>query len=131
MEENQTAATGLTANARMLLTNLLGLVRTRSSLAVLELAEARDAMLQVLFLGAAALLLAGFAVACLSALVVALCWDALGWGILLVLFFVYGGLAALLLRRAQTIVASGRIGLPDTLEELRKDREALYQDGAE
>ncbi len=131
MEDKQPAATGLTANARVLVTNLVGLARTRSSLAVLELAEARDAMLQVLFLGAAALLLAGFAVACLSALVVALFWDALGWGILLVLFFVYGGLAAMLLRRAQTIVASGRIGMPDTLEELRKDREALCQDTAE
>ena len=131
MEENQTATTGLTAHARVLVTSLVGLVRTRSSLAVLELAEARDAMLQVLFMGAAALLLAAFAVACLSALVVALCWDALGWGILLVLFFIYGGLAALLLQRARAIVASGRIGLPDTLEELRKDREALCQRDAE
>ncbi len=131
MEENQPAAAGLTAHARALVTNLVGLARTRSSLAVLELAEARDALLQVLFLGAAALLLAGFAVACLSALVVALCWDALGWGILLVLFFVYGGLAAMLLRRAQAIVASGRIGMPDTLEELRKDREALCRDDTE
>ena len=127
MEENQPAATGLTSHARVLMTNLVGLVRTRSSLAVLELAEARDAMLQVLFMGAAALLLAAFAVACLSALIVALCWDALGWGILLVLFLIYGGLAAMLLQRARAIVASGRIGLPDTLEELRKDREALCQ----
>ncbi len=131
MEENQAAATGLAAHARVLVASLVGLVRTRSSLAVLELAEARDAMLQVLFMGAAALLLAAFAIACLSALVVALCWVALGWGILLVLFFVYGGLAAMLLSRARAIVASGRIGLPDTLEELRKDREALCQGEAE
>lgn len=131
MEENNPATPGLAAHARLLITSLVGLVRTRSSLAVLELADARDALLQVLFMGAAALLLAGFALACLSALVVALCWDALGWGILMVLFLVYAGLAVMLLNRARTIVASGRIGLPATMDELRKDREALGQGDAE
>lgn len=131
MEENNPATPGLAAHVRLLITSLVGLVRTRSSLAVLELADARDALLQVLFMGAAALLLAGFALACLSALVVALCWDALGWGILMVLFLVYAGLAVMLLNRVRTIVASGRIGLPATMEELRKDREALGQGDAE
>lgn len=131
MEENHPAAPGLAANARTLAASLLGLLRVRSSLAVLELADARDALLQVLFMGAAALLLSGFALACLTALVVALCWNALGWGILLVLFLVYAGIAAMLLQRARAIVASGRIGLPVTLEELRKDRDALSEGGAE
>ncbi len=131
MDENTPASPGLITHARVLIASLAGLARTRTSLAVLELADARDALLQVLFIGATALLLAGFALACLSALLVALCWDALGWGILLVLFLVYGGLAALLLQRARAIVASGRIGLPATMEELRKDREALGQGGAE
>ncbi len=131
MAEHDPAAPGLATNGRTLLINLAALLRTRASLAVLELADARDALLRVLFMGAAALLLAAFAIACLSALVVALCWDTLGWGILLVLFFVYGGLAAMLLSRARAIVASGRIGLPDTLEELRKDRDALCLGEAE
>lgn len=131
MEENTPAAPGLIANVRVLLASMGGLARTRTSLAVLELADARDALLQVMFMGATALLLAGFALACLSALVVALCWDALGWGILLVLFLIYGGLAVMLLQRARAIVASGRIGLPVTMEELRKDREALGQGDAE
>lgn len=127
MEERSPASPGLAANARLLLGSLIGLARTRSSLAVLELADARDALLQVLFIGAAALLLSGFALACLSALVAVLCWDALGWGILLVLFLVYAGIALVLLQRARAIVASGRIGLPATMEELRKDREALAE----
>ena len=131
MEENTPATPGLIASARVLLASMAGLARTRTSLAVLELADARDALLQVMFMGATALLLAGFALACLSALVVALCWDALGWSILLLLFLVYGGLAVLLLQRARAIVASGRIGLPATMEELRKDREALGQGDAE
>jgi uncharacterized membrane protein YqjE len=131
MEERNPAASGLAANARLLLASLIGLARTRASLAVLELGDARDALLQVLFIGAAALLLFGFALACLSALVVALCWDALGWGILLVLFLVYAGIAALLLQRARAIVASGGIGLPATMEALRKDREVLSEGDAE
>lgn len=125
MEERNPASPGLAANIRLLLGSLIGLVRTRSSLAVLELADARDALLQVLFIGAAALLLSAFALACLSALIVALCWDALGWGILLVLFFVYAGIAFVLLQQARAIVGSGRIGLPATLEALREDRAAL------
>ena len=131
MEEQHPATPGLATNARLLLSSLLGLVRTRSSLAVLELADARDALLQVLFMGAAALLLSAFALACLSALIVALCWEALGWGILLLLGVVYAGAAVMLLQRARAIVASGRIGLPATLEELRKDRDALSHRGAE
>ncbi|MEO0317041.1 MAG: hypothetical protein RL404_718 [Pseudomonadota bacterium] len=131
MEENTPATPGLIAHARTLLTGMAGLARTRTSLAMLELADARDALLQVMFMGATALLLAGFALACLSALVVALCWDALGWGILLLLFLIYAGLSVLLLQRARAIVASGRIGLPATMEELRKDREALVQGDAE
>ncbi len=125
MADHEPAASGLAANARALVAGLAGLLRTRASLAVLELADARDALLRVLFMGAAALLLGGFALACLSALIVALCWDALGWGILLVLFALYGGLAMLLLQRARAIVASGRIGLQSTMDELRKDRDAL------
>ncbi len=131
MDDKQPATPGLTDNARLLVSSLLGLVRARSSLAVLELADARDAVLQVLFIGATALLLSGFALACLSALIVALCWNALGWGILLVLFLVYAGAALMLLQRARAIVASGRIGLPSTLEELRKDRDALSAGDAE
>ena len=131
MDDKQPATSGLTDHARLLVSSLFGLVRTRSSLAVLELADARDAVLQVLFMGATALLLSGFALACLSALIVALCWNALGWGILLVLFLVYAGAALMLLQRARAIVASGRIGLPSTLEELRKDRDALSAGDAE
>ncbi len=112
-------------SARSLLSSWFGLIRARSALAVLELADARDALLRVLFLGAAALLLGAFALACLTALVIALLWEPMGWGVLLLLLAVYAMLAFWLLQRAIGIVASGRIGLKDTMEELRKDRNAL------
>jgi uncharacterized membrane protein YqjE len=57
-----------------------------------------------------------------------LAWDTLGWHILLILTVVYGALAAGLLWRARAILASGLIGLPLTLSELRKDRAALFGD---
>lgn len=125
-EDKRADKPGVTDQVRLLLASLAGLIRARSSLAVLELADARDALLRVLFMGAAALLLGGFALACLSALLVAVCWEALGWRILLILFVMYAGLALALLQQARQIVDSGRVGLPATLEELSKDRAALF-----
>ncbi len=122
-------APGLVGSAQSFLSSLFGLIRARSALAVLELADARDALLRVLFLGAAALLLGAFALACLTALVIALLWESMGWGILLLLFAVYALLGFWLLQRAIGIVASGRLGLPDTMQELRKDRDALLGEG--
>ncbi len=122
-------APGLAGSAQSFLSSLFGLIRARSALAVLELADARDALLRVFFLGAAVLLLGAFALACLTALVIVLLWNSMGWGILLLLFAIYALLGFWLLQRAIGIVASGRLGLPDTMQELRKDRDALLGEG--
>lgn len=116
---------GLIASATAMAGNSLKLLGVRASLAMLELADARDALLRVLLLGAAALGAAALALISVSALIVMLCWDTLGWRILLILSVAYLALAAILLGRARAIIASGRIGLPLTLSELRKDRAAL------
>ena len=117
---------GLVSSAASIAANALKLLGVRASLATLELADARDATLRVLLLGAAALGAAALALVSLSALIVALAWDPLGWRILLILFVIYGALAVGLLWRARAIVASGHIGMPLTLSELSKDREALF-----
>lgn len=117
---------GLVSSAASIAGNVLKLLGVRASLATLELADARDATLRVLLLGAAALGTAALALVCLSALVVVLAWDVLGWRILLILFVGYLALAYVLLWRARAIIASGVIGLPQTLSELRKDGEALF-----
>ena len=119
-------APGLVSSAASIAGNVLKLFGVRASLATLELADARDATLRVLLLGAAALGAAALALVCLSALIVVLAWDTLGWRVLLILFVAYLALAAGLLWRARAIIASGVIGLPQTLSELRKDREALF-----
>ncbi len=121
-------ASGFFSGAANLASSLLGLLETRASFALLELGDARDALLRVLMLGAAALGLAGLALVGLSALVVVLAWEALGWYVLLILTIAYALAAWLLLQRALRIVADGQIGLPVTVAELRKDREALFGD---
>ncbi len=117
---------GLFSSAAGLASSFVGLLGARLSYAVLELGDARDALLRVLLLGAAALGAGALALIALSALLVVLTWDALGWRILLILTVAYALLAWLLLQRALRILAEGRVGLPVTVAELRKDREALF-----
>jgi uncharacterized membrane protein YqjE len=116
---------GLASNVSTMIASVLKLIGVRLSMAVMELADARDAVLRVLLLGALAVLAAAFALLSLSAMIVALAWDAMGWRILLILFLAYLLLAIGMLWKARSIIASGQIGLPTTLAELEKDRAAL------
>ena len=118
-------ASGLASSVGTMITSVLKLVGVRLSMAVMELADARDAVLRVLLLGALAVLAAAFALLSLSAMIIALAWDAMGWRILLILFLAYLLLAIGMLWKARSIIASGQIGLPTTLAELEKDRAAL------
>jgi len=108
-----------------MLISVLKLIGVRLSMAMLELADARDAVFRVLLLAALSVLVGAFALLSFSALIVALMWDALGWRILLILFVAYSALALGMLWKARGIIMSGQIGLPMTLAELRKDRDAL------
>lgn len=119
---------GLASNVGAMLSGMLKLIGVRLSMAVMELADARDALLRVLLLGALAVLAAAFALLSVSAMIVALAWDALGWRILLILFLAYALLAVGLLWKARSIIASGQIGFPTTLAELHKDRAALLDE---
>lgn len=116
---------GLASSVGAMIASLLKLIGVRLSMAVMELADARDAVLRVLLLGALAVLAAAFALLSLSAMIVALAWDAMGWRILLILFLAYLLLAMGMLWKARSIIVSGQIGLPTTLAELQKDRAAL------
>ncbi len=125
-DDDRAGGAGLLTNAGGLAGRVLRLLGVRASFAMLELADARDALLRMLLLGAVALAAALLGLVCLSALVVVLFWDVLGWRILLILAVVYAALAALLMQRAMRIVAEGRLGLPVTMAELDKDRAAIF-----
>lgn len=128
--DGRSSAAGLFSSAGGLVAGVLRLVGVRVSFALLELADARDALLRVLLFGALALGFALLGLACLSALAIVLLWEALGWHILLILAVVYATLAAWLLQRALRLVAEGRLGLPVTLAELQKDRAAIFGESA-
>ena len=123
----QPAPEGLTASAGSLIRHAIGLLNARLSLAVIELAEARDAFLTVFVLAVFALLMASFTLIALSALIVVLLWDALGWRVLLLLVVLYALFAWLCWRAAQGLIREGRLGLPMTMAELRQDRDALFR----
>ncbi len=125
-DDTRSSGPGVLSGAGTLAGSLLKLLGVRVSYAMLELADARDALLRVLLLGVAALGAAALALVCLSALLVVLLWEALGGWILVILFVVYAAAAMLLLRHASRIVAEGQLGLPVTIAELQKDRAAIF-----
>lgn len=125
MNASASSPSGLASSAGTVVSSVLKLIGVRLSMAMLELADARDAVFRVVLLAALAVLASAFALLSLSALLVALMWDALGWRILLILFVAYLALALGTLWRARSIIASGQIGLPITLAELQKDCDAL------
>ncbi len=118
---------GLGATTRDLIKNLVGLIAARLSLASLELSEARDAALLVNALSLGAFMAASFAMIALSALLVVLTWDALGWRILLILTLAYAAITVVLVRQIRRIIDEGRLGLPATMAELKKDSEVLMR----
>jgi uncharacterized membrane protein YqjE len=124
-EDDEQAHQGLLTNAKQMASNVLGLLLARTSLAALELAEARDALFRLLLLSACGLLAAGFALVFWSALLVYLSWHVMGWTILLVLAMLYSILAWILMRRARQLIVQNRLSLPATMAELRQDYAAL------
>ena len=118
---------GLGATTRELIQHIIGLIRARLSLAALELSEARDAALLVIALAVGAFIAGSFALIALSALIVVLTWDAMGWRIVLLLTLAYAGIAAILIYQIRRIIRAGRLGLPATLAELKQDSETLMR----
>lgn len=118
-------APGLVSGLAGIARNLFGLLTSRLELAALELGEVRDQLVRLLLVGVLALVAFCFAAGCWTALVVVLAWDALGWKVLLLVAVVYSLLAAGLLLYARALLAQGRLSMPATMAELRKDRDAL------
>ena len=127
MSDDSTQQPGLAASARSLLRHAAGLLNARLSLALLELAEARDAFLLVFVLAIVALVSASLSLIAVSALIVVLLWEAMGWRVILVLALLYALLTWLCWRAARRLIDEGRLGLPMTMAELRQDRDALLR----
>jgi uncharacterized membrane protein YqjE len=113
--------TGLAGLAR----NLFGLLLNRIELAGLELSEVRANFLKLALVFAFGIILAWFALAYWTALIVVLAWDAMGWKILALIGAVFTGLAAWVFSYARAMVGEGKLSMPATMSELRNDRDAL------
>ncbi|MGV3655010.1 MAG: phage holin family protein [Noviherbaspirillum sp.] len=113
------------AGLASLLRNLGGLLSARIGLAALEFSEVRANFIKLVVIGALGLLLAWFALAYWSVLLVVLAWPAIGWKILLLIalaFTLAAGGAYLYLR---AMLEDGKLSMPATMAELRNDRDAL------
>lgn len=126
--DNSTATVhgpGLMAGVTGLAKNVFGLVVSRVELAALELSEVRNHVMALLAVFAAAIVCGWFAIAYGTAVIVALSWETMGWKILLVLFLVFIVATVLLALKASAMLKEGKLALPETMNELKHDRDML------
>ena len=127
MEKTETVVhgPGLMGGISGLAKNLFGLVVSRVELAALEMSEVRNHVIELLAIFAGAVLAVWFALAYGTATIVMLAWDSWGWKILLVMFLVFAVITAVLLMKALALLKQGKLAFPETMKELRNDRDAL------
>ncbi|MCP1574907.1 membrane protein [Herbaspirillum rubrisubalbicans] len=116
---------GLTAGLLGLAKNLLGLIISRIELASLEMSEIGANLVRFAIIFVLAAVALWFAIAFWSVLIVMLAWDTWGWKILALLGFIFSVATAGLVWYARSVLLQGKLSLPQTMGELRKDRDAL------
>lgn len=127
MENTETVVQGpgLMGGVTALTKNLLGLVMSRVELAALELSEVRNHLIELVAIFAGAVMAIWFAVAYGTATIVAVSWEAMGWKILLVMFGVFAFITVLLVMKGLALLKQGKLAFPETMKELKNDREML------
>ena len=127
MEKTETVVhgPGLMGGISGLAKNLFGLVVSRVELAALEMSEVRNHVIELLAIFAGAVLAVWFALAYGTATIVMLAWDSWGWKILLVMFLVFLVITVVLVMKGLAMLRQGKLAFPETMNELRHDRDAL------
>jgi len=127
MDTNETVvhSPGLMGGITGLAKNLFGLVVSRVELAALELTEVRNHVIELVAIFALAALATWFALAYGTATIVALAWEEMGWKILLVMFVVFAILTLILVMKGLSLLKQGKLAFPETMKELRNDRDML------
>jgi uncharacterized membrane protein YqjE len=105
--------------------NMFALVISRIELAALEFSEIGSHLFKLMLVCALGIMALWFALAFWSGLVLVLAWEALGWKILLILAAFFTILTIGTAFYVRSVLRQGRLGLPVTMAELRKDRDAL------
>ena len=127
MEKTETVVhgPGLMGGISGLAKNLFGLIVSRVELAALEMSEVRNHVIELLAIFAGAVLAVWFALAYGTATIVMLAWDSWGWKILLVMFLVFLVITVILVMKGLAMLKQGKLAFPETMNELRHDRDAL------
>jgi len=105
--------------------NMFALIISRIELAALEFSEIGSHLFKLLLVCALGIVALWFALAFWSGLLLVLAWDALGWKILLILAAFFTIVTVGTGFYVRSVLRQGRLGLPVTMAELRKDRDAL------
>lgn len=116
---------GFVAGLAGIARNTFALFVNRVELVALELGEIRNNLGRLLLAGALGILALWFAIACWTALVVVLAWDAMGWKILPLIAGLFSALAIGILLRVRRMLNSEGLSMSATMNELRNDRDAL------
>ncbi|MRV72233.1 phage holin family protein [Duganella sp. FT92W] len=123
--EHASPPPGLIASLAGVARNTARLMLSRLELAALELSEVRNHLVELTVVFALALLAGWFAIAFTTATVIFLCWEAMGWKILLVLAVAFVLITIALIMGARSMLRQGKLSLPATMAELKADREML------
>ena len=108
---------------RRILSSVFSILQTRLELIGIELAEEKDRLLMVLFMGLAAMMLATMALIALTALVAIAFWDTYRWQALAGITIVYAVAAIVCALRARRGLHNAPMIFEATLHEFEKDRE--------
>src|ERR1700733_7314963 len=108
---------------RRILSSVFAILQTRLELVGIELAEEKDRLLGVLFLGLAAMMLATMALIALTALVAITFWDTYRWQSLAGITAVYALAALFCGLKARSSLHNAPVVFEATLHEFEKDRE--------
>ena len=110
-----------------MLSSLYALMQTRLELIGIELAEERERILAVVFLGLIAVMFAMMALISLTALIAVTFWDTYRWQVLAGITAVYIIGALLCALKARSGLRGAPIVFQSTINEFEKDREMFRQ----
>jgi uncharacterized membrane protein YqjE len=114
---------GVHSPLRRIFSSVFAILQTRLELIGIELAEEKERLLAVLFLGLAAMMLATMALIALTALVAIAFWDTYRWQSLAGITAVYAIAAIICALKARSGLHSSPMVFEATLAEFEKDRE--------
>jgi uncharacterized membrane protein YqjE len=112
---------------RRMLSSLYDLMQTRLELLSIEIAEERDRLVAVLFLGIVAVMLGMLAMISLTALIAVAFWDTYRWQVLAIITAVYLVGAIICAVRARSGLREAPTIFDATLHEFEKDREMFRE----